>query len=224
MPVTVNNTLYSDTEAAALIKKLMKENESLMQNKTKLEEEPKLSRYNWDIVINDIPYYAYFRNTDNKIFICPRDEEPNKNNLIIYNLNSPVSWTITDNSHPYINSEGYSVHTVSDFIVNRNGRAFTHCYDLLDALKFIKNVPEHPMDLNFIDFDKKVVGRKIYWRSEPAVITKFNWGIGTVSFKPDGIEWFKTPPEFENDVVDYYEKGLTSIHTDIFDKHICWFR
>lgn len=237
MAVTIGNTLYSDTEAASLIKKLMYENEELLKDKTETlktkqittHNEPKLSRYNWDIVIDNIPYYAYcvtnyFRDGDNGLYICPRNEKPDKDNLIPYHLKSPVSWTITDNSHPYISCKSHSVYTVNDYIVNRNGKAFTHCYDLIDALKFIRDVPEHPMDLNFIDFDKKVVGRKIYWRSEPAIITSFNWGIGTVSFKPDGIEWFKTPPEFENDVVDYYEKELTSIHTDIFDKHICWFR
>lgn len=228
MPINIDNTVYSDTEAISLIKKLRKENEELRNNKKEISEQrkPELSRYDWDIVINDVPYYAYyainyFDEGYNGVYICPRNETPTKDNLIPFRVESPVSWNIIDNSHIYINE--YSAYTVDDYIITRNNKAFTHYYDLIDALRFIRDVGEHPMNLNDIDFDKKVVGRKIWWRDEPAVITGFNWSIGTVSFKPDGIDRFTTPKEFEDDVIEYYE-DMDSIHTDIWDKHIGWFR
>lgn len=228
MPINIDNTVYSDTEAISLIKKLRKENEDLRNNKKEIDEQykPKLSRYDWDIIINDVPYYAYyavnyFKKGNNGVYICPRNETPNKDNLVPFKAKYPVSWNIIDNTHIYMNE--YSAYTVSDYIITRNNKAFTHYYDLIDALRFIRDVGEHPMNLNDIDFDKKVVGRKIWWRDEPAIITRFNWIIGTVSFKPDGIDRFTTPKEFEDDVIEYYE-DMDSIHTDIWDKHIGWFR
>lgn len=228
MPINIDNTVYSDTEAVSLIKKLRKENDELRSNKEEMDEQckPELSRYDWDIIINDVPYYAYyavnyFKKGNNGVYICPRNETPNKDNLVPFKAKYPVSWNIIDNTHIYMNE--YSAYTVSDYIITRNNKAFTHYYDLIDALRFIRDVGEHPMNLNDIDFDKKVVGRKIWWRDEPAIITRFNWIIGTVSFKPDGIDRFTTPKEFEDDVIEYYE-DMDSIHTDIWDKHIGWFR
>lgn len=191
-----------------------------------IDTNSKCIRCEWDIIIDNIPYYAYYlvNYLDRSgIFVCPRDKEPTKDNLLAYHMNSPVSWNIVDNSKPSISSKYDIVKTTTEYIIKRNGVDFTYCYDLLDALRFIRDVTEHPMNLNDIDFDKKVVGRKIWWRDEPAIITRFNWGIGTVSFKPDGIDRFTTPKEYEDDVIEYYE-DMDSIHTDIWDKHIGWFR
>lgn len=81
---------------------------------------------------------------------------------------------------------------------------------------------EHPLELNAIDFDQKAVGRRVWWRSEPAVIESFIKGQAEVILKPDGIHRFTTPPEFAEEDPDYYEDGI--VKTSILDNHIWWFR
>ena len=45
MPINIDNTVYSDTEAISLIKKLRKENDELRNNKKEIDEQykPRLS-------------------------------------------------------------------------------------------------------------------------------------------------------------------------------------
>ena len=82
---------------------------------------------------------------------------------------------------------------------------------------------DHPLALNTIDFDKKMIGRKIWWRSEPGIITRWIDGQACVIIEPDGIEKFTTPAEFfKEDGDEYYEDNY--VKTNIFDKHIWWFR
>jgi hypothetical protein len=73
-----------------------------------------------------------------------------------------------------------------------------------------------------IDFDKNVIGRKVWWRSEPAVVTSYISGQACVILEPDGIPQFTTPAEFADDGCEYYFDG--DVKADILDKHIWWFR
>ena len=65
---------------------------------------PKLRPYDWDVYINDKPYYVVriegFVHTiggkygENDLWAYPRDEEPTYENLIEFNCDNPVSWGI----------------------------------------------------------------------------------------------------------------------------------
>ena len=62
---------------------------------------PKLYPYDWDVYINDKPYYVVriegFVHTiggkygENDLWAYPRDEEPTYKNLIEFNCDNPVS-------------------------------------------------------------------------------------------------------------------------------------
>ena len=79
------------------------------------------------------------------------------------------------------------------------------------------------MELNAIDFDKKMEGRKIWWRSQLAKIERFIWGQACIIITPDGIDKFETPPEFRDE--EWANDGENDyIKTHILDKHIWWFR
>ena len=73
------------------------------------------------------------------------------------------------------------------------------------------------------DYAQRCVGRKVWWRSEPAIIKRFVDGQACVILRPDGISKFTTPAEFyREDGTNYYEDN--DVKTSIFDKHIWWFR
>lgn len=199
-------------------------------------ESLKMRPLNWDIVINGKPYYACFIDDyvhsiggkwgHNNIWCYPRGERPSFDNLIEYQGKSPVNWGIKyEPKHTTKTKwDETRVSTSSSAIITRNGIDFCYCHSIAQAQALLEEIGEHPLNLDFIDFDKKAIGRKIWWRSQPAIITSFNWGEGTISFIPDGKEQFDTPKEFYCDEVPYIEKGQKTLTTSIFDKHIWWFR
>ena len=72
-------------------------------------------------------------------------------------------------------------------------------------------------------FAEKMIGRKVWWRSEPAIIKSWiGHGQACVILEPDGIDNFTMPAEFADDEVMTYEDK--TVKTSIFDKHIWWFR
>ena len=201
---------------------------------------PKLRPYDWDVYINDKPYYVVriegFVHTiggkygENDLWAYPRDEEPTYENLIEFNCDNPVSWGIEYKPRNYARCkwdecESFSGSTI---MITRNGKNFCDVwgkginYGIDKARVMISQFQEHAMDLNSIDFDKKVIGRKVWWRSEPAVVTSYVDGQACVILEPDGIDHFTVPAEFAKEEPEYYCDG--DVKADILDKHIWWFR
>lgn len=203
-------------------------------DKTTDIEKLKMKPMNWDIVINGAPYYACFiegyvhsiggRGGVNNIWCYPRGENPSFDNLIEYQGESPVNWGIKYEPALTLKTKWgeTKAQTNNSVIVTRNGKDFYYCYSIAQAQVILEEIDEHPLNLNEIDFDKKAIGRKIWWRSQPAVIKRFIWGDGAIAFEPEGDKDFEIPKEFENEQL-YYE-GERTIATSIFDKHIWWFR
>ena len=201
---------------------------------------PKSSPLDWDLEIKGRPYYVVrlegFVHTigghwgENDFWAYPRDEEPCYENLIEFDSDSPVLWGIEYKPTHYVKCKwGESeIRRGSCLTITRNGKPFDNLYHneiyygIDKARVRISDYNEHPLNLNTIDFDKKMVGRKIWWRSQPAKIKSFIWGQACVVIVPDGIEKFETPPEFRND--DWIGEENSYIKTHILDKHICWFR
>lgn len=109
-------------------------------------------------------------------------------------------------------------------MITRNGRDFFFCRCGIDEAKYLINkIQDHPIYLNEYGFEEKIIGRKVWWRSEPAVVT--SWvgnGQACVILKPDGIDYFKIPAEFLNE--EPMQSRERIIKADIFDEHIWWFR
>ena len=202
---------------------------------------PKASPLDWDLEIKGRPYYVVrlegFVHTigghwgENNLWAYTRDEEPCYENLIEFDSDSPVLWGIEYKPTHYIKNKWgeREVRRGSSLIITRNGKPFDEInsngiyYGIDKARVRISDYNEHPLGLNAIDFDKKMEGRKIWWRSQPAKIEYFIWGQGCVIIVPDGIEKFETPPEFRDD--DFMDDGENySIKAHILDKHIWWFR
>lgn len=105
-----------------------------------------------------------------------------------------------------------------------NGEDFFFCRGGIDQARWlIQQLGEHPLDLNEYGFAEKMIGRKVWWRSEPAIVTSWiGHGQACVILEPDGVERFTTPPEFADDGTMYYEDR--DVKADIFDKQIWWWR
>ena len=188
----------------------------------------------WDTVINGKPYFVVLiegyihtiggKYGNNNLWAYPRNEKPSCENLVQFD-GEPVCWGI--NYAPYNHARykhgEFEASTLGNVFITRNGEKFCDVRGGIERAKcMINNFSEHPIGLNEIDFDKKVIGRKVWWRSEPAVITSYISGQACVILEPDGIQQFTTPAEFADEGCEYYFDG--DVKADILDKHIWWFR
>lgn len=202
----------------------------------------KLYPMDWDVEINGIPYYVvkiegYVHTIGGKygandLWAYPRDKEPTYETLIEFGCDNPISWGIRYEPKNYSKCKWDECEARSGGVVmiTRNGKDFCNVfgkginYGIDKARVMISEFQEHPLDLNMIDFDKKMIGRKVWWRSEPAIVESYISGQACVILEPDGIEAFSVPAEFRNeeDADCFYEDG--DVKADILDKHIWWFR
>lgn len=194
----------------------------------------------WDVVIHDIPYYVVridgFVHTiggkmgENDWWAYPRDQQPCYENLIEFSCDDPVAWGIKYEPRNYTRCKWgeCEAHSGGKVAITRNGEEFYTVmggginYGIDKARVLISDIREHPLELESIDYDKKAVGRKVWFRSQPAIITRFIKGRACVMLEPDGIDNFSVPPEFEGDDMFSYEDE--DVKEDIFSKSIWWFR
>lgn len=194
----------------------------------------KIRQMGWDTVINGKPYFVvrivgYVHTIDGKynnndLWAYPRDEKPNCENLVQFE-GEPVCWGINYAPYNYARCrhDEFEATTIGNVFITRNGEKFCDVRGGIERAKcMINDFNEHPINLNEIDFDKKVIGRKVWWRSEPAVVSNYISKQACVILEPDGIKQFTTPAEFADEGCNYYCDG--DVKADILDKHIWWFR
>lgn len=197
----------------------------------------KMSKYNWDTVVYGKPYQVvkiegyvhtiggYWK--ENNLWMYPRYEEPTYENLIEYSVpGNGVCWGYRYEPHLYVRTKWDETECfrTGGVMITRNGADFYFCRGGIDEAKWLLHgIDDHPIDLNFYDFEKNVIGRKVWWRSEPGIITSWvGHGQACVIIEPDGISKFTKPAEYKDD--DIYDDCEPTIKADIFDSHICWFR
>ena len=200
----------------------------------------KFTKLDLDVEVNGTPYQVihvpgfahciggHLDNGDgNCYWAYPLNEEMTIDNLIEFDGEPGAAWGLEytpTNYYKFKWDEG-EIRRGRKLIITRNGEPF---YDGLmtfhQAIAYVKDglLDEHPLGLNERDFDKKCIGRKVWWRSEPAVITRYIKGQACVILKPDGIDHFTVPAEFADEEPDYYCD--TVVKTNIFDDNIWWFR
>ena len=200
---------------------------------------PPLYHMDWDVIIDGIPHFVVKvegyvhtiggRYGNNDLWAYPRDKTPCYETLIEFDCDTPVAWGIIYEPRNYtkIKWDEAEARSRGGVAITRNGRVFCHVsggihYGLDKARTMITEFNEHPLSLNVIDFDKKAIGRKVWWRSEPAIITQYINHQACVILEPDGVDRFSTPAEFAKEDPEYYEDG--NVKVDILDPHIWWFR
>lgn len=200
---------------------------------------PPLHHMDWDVVIDGVPYsvvrvvgYVHTiggRYGENDLWAYPRDKAPAYETLIEFESEKPVAWGIRYEPKNYAQTkwDETSVHNSGGVAITRNGEVFCHItggmyYGIDKARVMIAQFEDHPLGLNSIGYDLKAIGRKVWWRSEPAVITGYVTRQACVILEPDGIDRFTIPAEFAKEVPEYYEDG--TVKADILDRNIWWFR
>ena len=198
------------------------------------------SKLDWDVEVNGIPYqivrakgYAHCIGgrldwgEGNDFWAYPLNESMTYENLIEFDGVPGATWGLEYTPTNYIKTkwDETEIRSGRKLLITRNGKPF--CDEWMtfhQAIAYIKDgiLDEHPLDLNSRDFDKKCIGRKVWWRSEPAVITDYVQGQACVILAPDGISQFTLPNEFKDDDIFSYDEP--DIKVSIFDEHIYWFR
>lgn len=190
----------------------------------------KAHKLNWDLVIGDKLYNVYRipgfihciggKYGENDYWCCPRNEEPTYENLIEF-YGEPVRWAIETRSNNYITGKWGETEVRHSYyiIITRNGEPFyefgcSHLsYGLAKAQVLLTEISEHPVYFNEIDYDKKyIIGRKVKFKGEPGIITKYFKDQGAVMIKPD--------IEAGTNISKFY----CEVKEDIFADSINWFR
>lgn len=198
----------------------------------------KMYKFDWDVEVNGKPYQVvaiegYVHTIGgpkglNDLWMYPRDSEPTYDNLVEFSAKgSGVSWGIRYDPSNYIRYKWGESECFSSggAMITRNGKDFYFCSrGIKEAELIIESIEEHPISPQFFEFDEKVLGRKVYWRSEPGIVTYYCQGQACVIIAPDTelIDKFTVPAEFADEDPNYYEEGY--VKAEIFSEHIWWFR
>lgn len=202
-------------------------------------EKLEMRKLNWDVIIKGVPYYVVripgyvhsivgIYNGENDLWAYPRNENPSYENLIEYSTNQfGVLWGYRYEPYNYIKHKWGEAecYTCNKYIITRNGEDFyDDCYSIEEVLTKINRLKEHPISFNSINWKDEIIGRKIWWRSQPAIIDRYVNKQAAIIIKPDGIDKFKIPAEYRKDDMFLSEEDEDDIKTSIFDEHIYWFR
>lgn len=197
------------------------------------------SELDWDVEVHGVPYQVirvpgFVHCTGgpldfgegNNFWAYPLNEEITFENLVEFNGHWGAAWGVEYTPTNYLKTKWgeTSVQEGRKLIITRNGKPFYDDFMTLhQALAYITDglIDEHPLELNTRDYDKKAIGRKVWYRSEPGIIT--HCYKGRVTIAPDGMEEFSIPKEFENEDL-LQDEPRTSVTTTIFDEQVWWFR
>lgn len=194
----------------------------------------------WDVWVKNTPYQVIdvkgFVHTigghldfgdGNSFWAYPLGEELTYDNLIEYDGCTGARWGIEYYPTNYIKTkwDETEIRQGRHLVVTRNEKPFYDGFMTIhEALSLVldNKLSEHPLNLNNRDFDKRCIGRKIWYRSEPAIIERYVDGQACIIIKPDGMEMFSVPKEYQDSDIPHYEEDTVKV--EIFDKHIWWFR
>ena len=194
----------------------------------------------WDLVINDDREYdvysihEYYHTIGggfggNDYYCCLVDEKPTKYNLTPYNgHHGGVRWGIhVEDDHHYRNKwNDQSWEQSYTCYITRNGEIFYEIYGrgfsylLAKAQVALTQIQEHSIPFHFRNWRSDVIGRTIFYRDEPGIITYYH--MGGVIIEPDGINFFKRAAW--DDDAEWSEESKDGIRVDILDEHIYWHR
>ena len=188
----------------------------------------------WDVVIKGRPFYVariegYMHTQggkwgDNCYWAWPRDEEPSYENLIPFNANHVVRWGLRYEESFYTRCkwDETSIEGTAGTMITRNGKDFYLVrgdigYSVPKAQVIITEVQEGVLNVNDIDYDKKLIGRCILYKGWPAVIALWCDGQGCICIKYAGEsgkreealkEWGCEDDTVKLDVVGYDDLNI----------------
>lgn len=208
----------------------------------KLEDMKKLDRYNWNVTLGKEhkPMQVYRidgcihtkggKRGTNELYMADRNiakEDIKPGDLTPFS--GDICWGVNIQQHNYYGKDEVRVGCGAD--ITCGGRKIYHItcsFDYIAARAMdtiLKLQEECPIPFGEIDFEKWVLGKKIFWHDQPAVVTSYNVEDGTVFIKPIGQDTFKllNRDKKEQDWVKEYATE-SCIKDDILASSIWWWR
>lgn len=192
----------------------------------------------WDLEVKGVPYDVYrvdgYNHTiggkygENCYWACPEGEKPTFENLIGFNGDAPTWGVIFERNNYTKHKWGEtSVECNGSCWITRNGKLFYNIparfmdYGLAKAQHILVQLLEEcPLWLAERNWKENAIGRKIWYREQPAIITRIS-SDNELWIVPDGIEKFKAPVYWGNDDYEDYSDGLM---VELLSPNIYWFR
>jgi hypothetical protein len=207
----------------------------------------KMDKIGWDVEIHDKPYDVYQiegfvhhiggKRGENDYWCCPADETPSVDNLIEFD-GYPVLWGVEYIPYNYCRTkwDETEVDDRGKTIIKRNNKTFyiiqarSMHYGIAKAQAYVVELSEHPIAFHMRKFREEMIGRKIWYENQPAIIERLfedeNEGI-SLWIVPDKtlIEKFEFPTwqkgEWERNTAAEWSEGLRA---DLLESDIDWFR
>lgn len=156
------------------------------------------------------------------VWIYPRGEKPTLHNLLPFD-GEPCLWGM--NQWLWNDYNNTVVDSRSHVIITRNNIPFVKIDDVPRAIYILNKLRhnDHPLNLDSFDYDKAMIGRKVWVRDQKAIITSFIKGQACVILEPEDGK-FVCPNEFKHDPVAWSDESEKRIKISIFSESIGWFR
>jgi len=208
-----------------------------------------ISKVDWDVVVDgkpqqlvrieDRPHGEGGEYGINEYYIYPFCQEMTVENLTPYwGTRGGVAWGFSFEYKNYFRG-GNGFHKNDEIRrgascwITRNGKKFyeirgrDHEYALAKAQVELVQLMEGPVEVCSRDWEKKLIGGKVWYKGQPGVISRIVDGQGQIFIKPDGIDSFKP---HESDYESDYDKDCwiqdygDGFSVDFLSSHIGWFR
>lgn len=196
----------------------------------------------WDLEINGEPFDVYSvpgyyhtiggRYGNNDYWCCPAGVKPTYKNLIGFCGEAPT-WGIVYEQGNYIKSKwSYTeVRRSGNCYITRNDKKFYEIdgrdmdYCLAKAQYYLVQLQEHFISFGLREWKKELIGRKIWFYNDPAIVERVIEDQGCVWIKPDSIECFTRHAWDTNEEDDHwYEEFKDGCKIDYLDKNTQWMR
>lgn len=216
-------------------------------------EIPRYHIIDWDLMVDGIPYSVAhmegFVHTQggrwgiNDMWAWPRGHIPTYKNLVPFNSKDPVSWGLEYREYNHVKyhehdwGDDNEVDSVCGTWITRNCSDFIFImgemsYSLPKAQSLIFFINEHPINFNSVTWKEDLVGRKVWYNDEPAIVESVwfdEWSGYRIALVPDGIEKFSCPNKWRKEQFlrdswsEYEQRVICELINPEYNK-IDWFR
>lgn len=206
-------------------------------------------KVDWDIVINKIPQQlvkikgrAHGEGGEygiNEYYVYPLNEEMTVDNLTPYwGIKGGVAWGIYfEYKNSFIHGNGFhkndQIRENGRCWITRNGEKFCevpgrkHEYALAKAQTLLIELEECSIPIFSRNWEEKIIGRKIWYYNQPAIVERICDGQGAMILIPDGINKFEPQP-WQVDEDETKEEWImecgSCVKVDLLSSSIWWFR
>lgn len=162
---------------------------------------------------------------NNCLYSYPRNEKPTLDN--IREFNGDVLWSYSVEKFNYYGKYAIEYGTRANIYFAGEKIYELRCsWDLMPhkIMTIITELQEHPIPIVEIGYEEKeVIGRKVFFKDKPGIITRYIKNQGCVIIEPDGkVDKFGKPIWESDEEYEYNFEG--DVKVDILSSHIWWFR